>query len=158
MSANDWEIPLAYDKYSNGCNNESARIFGSTQNETDVNTLSSASDVRFKEEFKTIALRLSQCVIVLPQQCHDSNAVLQRYLPWPTDNMDLCGKQSNKNKASNSMTLQELATEAILEQNYMDERLYQFGEALFEKQLAIARSHLNKTKRLYTHAGALTFI
>eukprot|EP00957_Ditylum_brightwellii_P047384 3599504-Ditylum_brightwellii.AAC.1 len=74
MSANDWEtmLPLAYDHHSNGCNNEIARIFGSTQDETAVNTLS-PSGVWFDKEFETIALRLSQCVIVLPERCQESN-------------------------------------------------------------------------------------
>mmetsp|Transcript_7245 Transcript_7245/g.10910 ORF Transcript_7245/g.10910 Transcript_7245/m.10910 type:complete len:368 (-) Transcript_7245:35-1138(-) len=147
MSANDWEtmLPLAYDQYSNGCNNEIARIFGSTQNETAVNTLS-PSGVWFDKEFETIALRLSRCVIVLPKRCQESNTILKYYLPWLAKTTDLCREQLNKNQESVGNTLQEHAKEAILEQNYMDELLFQFGEALFEKQLAIAKSHLIENK------------
>eukprot|EP00978_Attheya_sp_CCMP212_P008443 scaffold19853_cov89-Attheya_sp.AAC.1 len=140
LSSNDWEtlLPVTYDEYSNGCNNEIARIFGSTVDETVVNTLSPDNPI-FLNEFEKIASRMSQCIVTMVHRCDESNTIISHFFPWMTTN--LCNEVRNKALTTKDMTvLQANATDAILSQNYMDELLFNLGEALFENQLAIARN------------------
>eukprot|EP00586_Coscinodiscus_wailesii_P005595 CAMPEP_0172489382 /NCGR_PEP_ID=MMETSP1066-20121228/19326_1 /TAXON_ID=671091 /ORGANISM="Coscinodiscus wailesii, Strain CCMP2513" /LENGTH=149 /DNA_ID=CAMNT_0013257177 /DNA_START=366 /DNA_END=815 /DNA_ORIENTATION=- len=144
MTARDWKrlLPTAYDRYSNGCNNEIVRAFGSTQDEMSINTLlpSSPDNVfNLNHEFDKITFRLSQCVIIMPNRCNESNIVLKHYFPWLGNHMDLCARKKNKGIVAED--LKENAAEAILEQNFMDELLFQFSEALFQAQLDIAIKH-----------------
>eukprot|EP00978_Attheya_sp_CCMP212_P007606 scaffold17567_cov28-Attheya_sp.AAC.1 len=138
LSSKDWEtlLPITYDRFSNGCNNEISRIFGSTVDETVVNTLSPDNPI-FLNEFEKIASRMSKCIVVMVHRCDESNKIISHFFPWMTTN--LCNKVSNKANTTNDITvLQANASDTILSQNYMDEMIFKFGEALFEQQLAIA--------------------
>jgi hypothetical protein len=155
LSPQDWDrlLPVTYDRYSNGCNNEIVRIFTSRVSETYVNSISqqlaqeeqqeyNAAIVR--QEFEEIASRLSQCVVIMNHRCEESNIILSHFLPW-IKSRDLCRNRVNVGNVSESVNgLQPGAAEVILSQNYLDEMLFQFGEALFEAQLRIAK---NATQR-----------
>eukprot|EP00978_Attheya_sp_CCMP212_P047182 scaffold421247_cov37-Attheya_sp.AAC.5 len=56
LSSKDWEtlLPVTYDGFSNGCNNEISRIFGSTVDKTVVNTLSPDNPILLNE-FEKVA-------------------------------------------------------------------------------------------------------
>lgn len=140
LSSEDWErfLPEAYDQYNNGCNNEVARIFGSLNDESDINTLS-PNDPIFLHEFNKIASRMSRCVILIPERCEDSNKVISHYFPWMGEVSDLCHSHLNPSTgAKSSKDLQDGAADAILSQNVMDELLFQFGLTLFDEQVRIA--------------------
>jgi hypothetical protein len=125
-------LPKAYDQYGNGCNNEMARIFGSTVDETYVNTLS-PSDPRFIQELESVASRMSKCLILRVDRCKDSNAIIHHFIPW-MNGTDVCSSHKNVHgKPSDEVT--EKAKSVILEQNYFDELIFTLGEELFEKQL-----------------------
>ena len=153
LSSNDWDtmLPIAYDSHGNGCNNEIARIFGSTEDETRVNTLSSLQTTNildnpsyFQQEFEKIAYRMSRCVIIMIDRCEESNAVLKHYLPWMANDKNFCNKANADNAAKSDKSrkiLRENASEAIISQNYMDELVFQFGEKLFERQFQVATSN-----------------
>lgn len=125
-------LPKAYDRFGNGCNNEMARIFGSTVDETYVNTLS-PSDPRFIQELESVASRMSKCLILRVDRCEDSNAIIHHFVPW-MNGTDICSSHANAHgKPSDEVT--EKAKSIILEQNYLDELIFTLGEELFEKQL-----------------------
>ena len=135
---------MTYDLYSNECNNEIARIFGSTADETVVNTLM-PNDPIFLHEFEKAASRMSRCVIVLAHRCQESNAIVRHFFPW-LNNPSLCGGLQNAAKTSEeAKVIQVNASEVIMSQNYIDELLFQFGEALFEEQLRLATGGTNPT-------------
>ena len=142
LSPHDWDIllPESYDNYSNGCNNEIFRIFGdSGADETFANTITS-DNPSFLHEFNKAAKHLSECIIVMSGRCEDSNKVMSHFVPW-LSHVDLCDTVANSAKTSSAdKILQENASEVILQQNYMDEQLFQFGETLFEEQLKRAES------------------
>jgi hypothetical protein len=140
LTAQDWNalLPVTYDRYYNGCNNENARIFGSSADETVVNTLM-PNDPIFLHEFEKAASRMSRCVIVMVNRCEESNAIIRHFFPWLSDT-NLCGNKTNAAKTKGEKkVLHADASEAILSQNYIDELLFQFGEALFEAQLRLIR-------------------
>ena len=125
-------LPKAYDEYGNGCNNEMARIFGSTVIETDVNTLA-PSNPRFIQELDSVASRISKCIIVRVDRCEDSNVIIKHFIPW-MKGTDVCNHHVNVHGKSSDEVSEEAST-VILEQNYFDELIFNLGEELFEKQL-----------------------
>ena len=130
-------LPKAYDEFGGGCNNEMARIFGSSVDETHINTLS-PSDPRFVQELDNIASRISKCFILRIDRCEDSNKIIEHFIPW-MHGTDMCSHHANvKGKASDEVS--EEAGAVILEQNYIDELIFNLGEDLFEKQLERATS------------------
>jgi len=149
MTPEDWErlLPITYDQYSNGCNNEIARTFGSTLEEVRVNTLKSGSP-EFLAEFKGSAHRMSHCVITVLNRCEESNQVVSYFFPW-LKGVDLCAnkyanKYYNKGTATNiEKSVGPAESVSILSKNSIDELLYEFGIALFEAQLKIATSAAN---------------
>ena len=145
----DWSVllPQAYDRYAGGCNNEMARTFGSLNDETIINTLTTSS-LYFERELRHASERMSQCIIVNLDRCEDSNTVLRYYLPWLGNGLDVCTKRVNTGKIPHKpTTLQNGSAEAILALNEFDELMFQFGMKLFEEQLQNARIHLyNQTK------------
>eukprot|EP00978_Attheya_sp_CCMP212_P029649 scaffold106029_cov51-Attheya_sp.AAC.1 len=139
LTAQDWNtlLPVTYDTFNNGCNNENARIFGSTADETVVNTLM-PNDPIFLHEFEKAASRMARCVIVMVHRCQESNAIIRHFLPWLNDT-NLCGNVNNAARTKGEKKVLHVnASEAILSQNSIDELLFQFGEALFEEQLRLA--------------------
>ena len=140
LTARDWDtlLPKVYDEFNNGCNNEIFRAFGSpSQDETLVNTINYAHP-SFSFELNRAAHRLSTCVVVIPDRCNESNAVLSHFIPW-LENFDLCREKLNMNPLqSKNTTLSEEATKAILRHNQLDDILFHFGEKLFEDQVRIA--------------------
>ena len=130
-------LPETYDQYGNGCNNELARIFGSTVDETHVNTLS-LSEPGFVQELDKIASRISKCIILHSDRCEDSNKIIEHFIPW-MNGTDMCSRHKNSfGKSSDEVS--EEAKAVILEQNYIDELIFNLGEELFEKQLEKATS------------------
>ena len=130
-------LPNTYDQYGNGCNNEMARIFGSTVDETYINTLS-PSDPRFVQELESVASRMSKCLILRVDRCEDSNAIINHFVPW-MNGTDICSHHENANGKPSDEVSDE-AKSVILEQNYFDELIFNLGEELFEKQLEKAKS------------------
>mmetsp|Transcript_10875 Transcript_10875/g.16784 ORF Transcript_10875/g.16784 Transcript_10875/m.16784 type:complete len:414 (+) Transcript_10875:101-1342(+) len=125
-------LPKTYDEYGGGCNNEMARIFGSSVDETHINTLS-LSDPGFVQELDNIASRISKCFILRIDRCEDSNKIIEHFIPW-MHGTDLCSRHVNV-EGKPSDTVSEEAGAVILEQNYIDELIFNLGEDLFEKQL-----------------------
>lgn len=136
LSPQDWNdlLPVAMDEYNNGCNNEYARIFGSTAHESEVNSLS-PSKSNFLQEFENIVSRMSRCAIVHINRCEDSNKILHHFVPWMSQ-ADMCGTHEKNSNSTGGPS--EEAAEVILEQNYMDELLFRYSEELFERQLQVA--------------------
>jgi len=130
-------LPKAYDQYGGGCNNEMARVFGSSVDETHINTLS-PSDPRFVQELDNIASRISKCFILRVDRCEDSNKIIEHFIPWMRGT-DMCSRHANS-KGQSSDEVSEEAGAVILEQNYIDELIFNLGEDLFEKQLERATS------------------
>jgi hypothetical protein len=144
LTDSDWSVLLtnAYDKHSTGCNNEMARSFGSFNDETMINTLTSSSPY-FESELRHAQDRMSQCIIVHLDQCEESNVVLRYYVPWLGNDLDLCSERINSGIVQKNHTiLQNGSIEAILAANEFDEAMFQFGKKLFEDQLQNARTQL----------------
>merc|ERR1711920_837082 len=103
-----------------------ARIFGSAVDETHVNTLS-PSQPRFVQELDNIASRISKCVILRIDRCEDSNKIIEHFIPW-MNGTDMCGQHKNTNRKPSDDVLLEGASAVILEQNYIDELIFNLGE------------------------------
>ena len=131
-------LPEAVDKFGNGCNNEIARIFGRTQDESLVNHLSvrTHGPQCFLDELETVLSRMSTCVVVRIDRCQESQIILQHYLPW-VNSTDLC--KGHEKESTLSVDLRDGAREAILEQNIFDDLAFRFGEELFQAQLQVAQ-------------------
>ncbi|MGK3744152.1 MAG: hypothetical protein ACI90V_011012 [Bacillariaceae sp.] len=86
LTAQDWNtlLLMTYNINNNGCNNENARIFGCTADETVVNTLM-LNDPIFLDKFEKAASRMSRCVIVMTRRCQESNTIIRHFLPWLND-------------------------------------------------------------------------
>ncbi len=139
LTPQDWNdlLPVAMDEFNNGCNNEYARIFGSTAHESEVNTLSPGKP-NFLQEFDNIVSRMSRCAIVHINRCEDSTKVLHHFVPWMSQ-ADVCGTHLNKNnRAKSTEGPSAEAAKVILEQNYMDELVFRYAEELFERQVQVA--------------------
>ena len=137
LAPEDWSnlLPYAMDEYNNGCNNEYARIFGSTVHESQVNTLS-PSEPSFLQELDNIASRISKCVILrMTDRCEDSDVIMHHFIPLMS-NVSLCSKHEKPGVKSDGVSEESAAV--ILEQNYMDELIFDFASDLFEEQLKIA--------------------
>jgi hypothetical protein len=107
LTAKDWDklLPVTYDRYSNGCNNEIVRIFTSRVGETYINSISTTKQERqrvLEQEFEEIAFRLSQCVVIMNHRCEESNLILSHYLPWINQTLDLCHHKENIGNVSES--------------------------------------------------------
>ena len=77
--------------YSNGCNNEIFRIFGSSSaDEAYVNTISKDTPT-FEYEVRKTANHISQCVIISihVERTGESTIILHYYFPWLSE-VDLC--------------------------------------------------------------------
>lgn len=145
LAPEDWAnlLPYAMDRFNNGCNNEYARIFGSTVHESQVNTLS-PSKPSFLEELDNIASRISTCVILRIDRCQDSDVIMHHFIPWMSE-ASLCSRHEKK-VGKESDAVSEESAAVILEQNYMDELIFDFANDMFEEQLKIARpSNSNDT-------------
>ncbi|KAL9181000.1 hypothetical protein ACHAXT_009805 [Thalassiosira profunda] len=140
LRSQDWTnlLPNQYDGISNGCNNEIYRIFGgSSSDERYVNTIT-ANHPAFLFEFNRTAQHLASCVVLMTGRCEESTKVLSHFMPWLGDGVDLCRVHENESLVERTKKqLQEGAEDAILEQNQMDELLFQLGTAIFEKQLQV---------------------
>ena len=126
-------LPKAYDEYGGGCNNEMARIFGSTVDETYINTLS-PSHPGFVQELNNVASRMSKCLVIRVDRCEDSNAIIEHFIPW-MNGTDVCSHHENAHGKTSDEVISEEAKAGILEQNYFDELIFDLGEELFEQQL-----------------------
>ncbi|GFH62048.1 hypothetical protein CTEN210_18524 [Chaetoceros tenuissimus] len=113
LTPEDWNnlLPVAMDKHNNGCNNEYARIFGSTAHESEVNSLS-PSKPNFLQEFENIVSRMSRCAIVHINRCEDSNKILHHFVPWMSM-ADMCGTHEKNSNSTGGLS--EEAAEVILE-------------------------------------------
>ena len=101
----------------------------------------------FSYEFNKTANHLSKCVIVMNERCEDSNKIIAHFLPW-LGKVDICKTWEKKGKAGpNATNLVVNASQAILENNQMDELLFEFGVSLFEHQLKVARGQFNGKNR-----------
>lgn len=145
MSVEEWNIllPKAVDTFGNGCNNEMARIFGSTEHEYYVNHLSIEADGEryYLKELDNVMSRMAGCVIINVDRCEDSNTILKHYLPWVLNGSkeNLCSLHSNANRANKEKKdLTDDAKKVILSHNSFDESVFKFGEKLFEEQLRVA--------------------
>ena len=137
LTPQDWDnlLPYAMDKHNNGCNNEYARIFGSTVHESQVNALSPTKP-SFLEELDNIASRISKCVILHIDRCEESDVILRHYVPWMSG-ASFCSQHQNEHGVDSDAVSEEAAA-VILEQNQMDELIYEFANDIFEQQLDIA--------------------
>jgi len=126
-------LPRAYDQFGGGCNNEMARIFGSTVDETYINTLS-PSHPGFVQELDNVASRISKCLIIRVDRCEDSNVIIEHFIPW-MNGTDVCSHHENSHGKPSDQVISEEAKAVILEQNYFDELIFDLGEELFEQQL-----------------------
>lgn len=137
LTPQDWDnlLPKTFDRYSNGCNNENFRIFGSSSaDEIEVNTLT-PNHPSFQSEFNSSAKRLLSCVILLSERCNESTKVLSHYIPW-LSNVDLCDIRLNKDPMGRGINnLTKGANEVIKVNNIMDELLFELGTVMFEAQL-----------------------
>ena len=71
---------------------------------------------------------------------------MQHYLPWIENSHELCTMRANGSELkATAKAIKPNSSDVILAQNQMDELMFQFGEALFEKQLQIATAALNAT-------------
>jgi len=149
LSARDWSamLPVAYDQYMTGCNNEIARLFGDKIDEKEMNTLSPTRattndpNPMFLHQFNIIAARMAKCVIIIPERCEESIAVMRHYLPWIDGADQLCGLKMNaSNRKETAKELTTNSSDAILAMNQLDKLLVQFGEALFDIQYKIAKN------------------
>eukprot|EP00639_Heterosigma_akashiwo_P015321 CAMPEP_0206369024 /NCGR_PEP_ID=MMETSP0294-20121207/5040_1 /ASSEMBLY_ACC=CAM_ASM_000327 /TAXON_ID=39354 /ORGANISM="Heterosigma akashiwo, Strain CCMP2393" /LENGTH=376 /DNA_ID=CAMNT_0053815679 /DNA_START=12 /DNA_END=1142 /DNA_ORIENTATION=- len=144
MSPDDWVnlLPIAADAYSKGCNNELARVFGSTYDEAIVNR-HHLSEPTFLPEFNRIASRMSKCVVIELEKCQESTEVIRHFLPWLGNGIDLCSSSVKQNvgeiRQHTDSATSSAVSDAILSQNTMDELLYRFGESLFNAQFQIAK-------------------
>lgn len=148
MTADEWDrlLPVALDTYGNGCNNEVARIFGSTDYEPDINTLTIDNE-RFRNELERAISRIAGCVIIRVDRCEDTITILRYFLPWLKKIDGLCGSHQKQSKRQGSSALGEDAKQTILHHNQFDEMAFSFAERLFEEQLAMARAALEKSPR-----------
>jgi len=140
LSALDWAnlLPKSYSDYSEGCNNEIFRTMGSSIDETYINTMTTYHP-SFSYEFNKTAKHLSKCIIIMNERCEDSNKILSHFIPW-LGKVDICSEKINSStlKAKDKTSLAANASQVILENNQIDELLYQFGQSLFEQQLKAA--------------------
>mmetsp|Transcript_32790 Transcript_32790/g.48558 ORF Transcript_32790/g.48558 Transcript_32790/m.48558 type:complete len:151 (+) Transcript_32790:108-560(+) len=134
--------PNIVDECGNGCNNEIARTFGSTQNESFVNSLSLEESAL--EEFELVLGRLSRCILVdIVDHFEESNLVVSHYSPWV--NRNLCSVHADENSGNGSRT--DLSTNVkreTLAHNHFDEMTCKFAKQLFLAQLEIARSAMRR--------------
>lgn len=157
MTSEQWGtmLPNAYSREREGCNNEFVRVFGDITNEVRVNTLSTAALQSQQQcmaaalELDVIMSRMSQCIITINGKYEENLAVIQHYAPWLVPfYLENGNKKVNalKGDVDSSKQLQPGAVKVILEQNAIDEYVYQFGLALYEKQLEVA--YTSKERRL----------
>lgn len=104
-------------------------------------------DPYYLPDLESILYRMSQCIIVQTDQCDDSNKVMRHFFPW-VEVVDLCKTHQNVGKVRKSNeAVTEESKQAIMQFNYFDDLIFQFGQMLFKAQLDIAEKTilLNKT-------------
>ena len=99
-----------------------------------------------RAELDLILSRISGCVITISdmERTQDNKLVLEHYFPWWSPFLE---KELEKNDGEekvrnagkyNHTSLVPGSEQVILNQNQLDEQVYQFGLALFEEQVRLA--------------------
>lgn len=158
LKPTEWDrnLPMYYSGYLEGCNNEIFRVLGDIASETRVNTLTSWNATRshnntlvmmeqqcaLHTELDVVLSRMSQCIVTLSDRCEDNSIVIKHYAPWLEPFFPSCGDTKLNTGRIKSKNLTMGSEEVILAQNEMDEYAFQFGAALFEEQLRIAKESI----------------
>lgn len=164
VTAEEWEqtLPTLYSKHREGCNNEFFRVFGDIANEQRVNTMTSwnvgginknnnyyrhentrkQQQCVLSTELDGVLSKLSQFIVTMQDRCEDNLIVIKHYAPWLERFFPKCGVKSNVGSI-NTTQLTGGSEEAILEQNALDEHVFQFAKSLFEEQLQISIESAN---------------
>ena len=121
LSPAEWDIflPKLYSRYREGCNHENVRVLSDIVDEVQVNVLTSSwhhtnhthsdsslyapqQDVcHLQQQLDLMMNRLSQCVVLISDQCEQNKIILQHYVPWFSLQCDVKANQGKFGHSNN---------------------------------------------------------
>jgi len=145
LSTKDWRemLPKSYSQFSEGCNNEFARIFSSVGDAEDVVNLVVEDSAIFPLVLNETLNRMSKCVVLAMDGCTDNKLLISYYFPWLAPFYD-CNKHVNRGTIKPHREVSVSDSMEILRQNLIDDIVYHHARNLHKEQVKYVK---NQPKR-----------
>jgi hypothetical protein len=139
-------LRTAVDKFGHGCNNEALRIFADVgASEGVINTLSASTPAALPA-LSSALKNMQQCVVGTLERCEDTERVLSFYFPFLRGYIGCSKGHELRGQARRAIPAAEQAERdaLVLEENFLEQAIYEYADAALDAELAIVKGHALK--------------